>query len=375
MIFRVRLALFLAALILALGRVCAEGMQEASALVIGVLLPPEEPETNSIRQGVLLAVEETNRQPGPKVTVVFRGRTGPWGADATEAAQLVNEDGAQGLIAPPGGAASHLLLQVAGRTAVPVVTLCPDSSVSETGVPWMVRIPARTTDEARALFIGLASAKPNHARRWSAFVPDGRAGREAIRDLTAAATAAGCQLEKPVELGLSPLGLARAKEFIGQARPDAILLWLDPPRAAELARGLRAAGFNGTLAGPGRLGSKNFATLAGSAAEDFVVPVVAQANDDGCRQRFEGAFLKHYGRDADPTAAMAYDAATLLIGSLRTSGDEPAYRAFPLIASSRGATGMLSFDRRGNRLVALRLVAFRGGRWEERRGAKNRDQP
>lgn len=375
MIFRVRLIAFLAALILALGRVCAEGTQDASALVIGVLLPPEEPETNSIRQGVLLAAEETSQQPGPKVTVVFRGRAGPWGADATEAARLVNEDGAKGLIAPPGGAASHLLLQVAGRTAVPVVTLCPDSSVSETGVPWVVRIPARTTDEARALFTGLASAKPNHAWRWSAFVPDGRAGREATRDLTVAATAADCQLEKPIELGPQPLGPVRAKELLGRARPDAILLWLDPPRAAELARGLRAAGFNGTLAGPGRLGSKNFATLAGSAAEDFVVPMAAQANEDGCRQRFEAAFVKHYGRDADPTAAMAYDATTLLIGILRESGDEPAHQAFPLAAASRGATGRLSFDRRGNRLFALRLVAFRGGRWGERRATANRDQP
>ena len=146
-------------------------------LVIGLLVPPEEPGAASLRDGATLGVELANQSPGPHVRLVIRGRTGQWGADGVEAARMVTDDGALGLIAPPDGAATHLVLQVSGRTAVPVITLSADSSVSQTGVPWMARIVPRTVEEAKTLFTGI------HASHWVAVIPDGRAGREAARDL------------------------------------------------------------------------------------------------------------------------------------------------------------------------------------------------
>ena len=107
----------------------------ADALVIGVLLPPEEPQARSLRQGVLLANKQFKEKTGSELRVSIRGRVGQWGADAVEAARLVTDESAAGLIAPPDGAASHLVLQVSGRTAVPVVTLCAEGSVGEPVCP------------------------------------------------------------------------------------------------------------------------------------------------------------------------------------------------------------------------------------------------
>jgi len=96
----------------------AENSTESSSIVIGLLLPPEEAAAVSLRQGVLLGVELANEAAGARASVVIRGREGQWGADAVEVARMVTEDGVRGLIAPAGGAPSHLTLQVAGRTAV-----------------------------------------------------------------------------------------------------------------------------------------------------------------------------------------------------------------------------------------------------------------
>ena len=96
-------------------------------------------------------MELANQWPGPHFTLVARGRAGQWGSDGVEAAGLVTEDGVQGLIAPPDGSASHLVLQVSGRTAVPVISLCADSSVNQTGVPWMARIVPRTVERPSSL--------------------------------------------------------------------------------------------------------------------------------------------------------------------------------------------------------------------------------
>src|SRR5678816_1032392 len=167
---------------------------ESTNVVIGLLLPPEEAEAASLRDGVQLAVELANQASAHQISLVVRGRTGQWGADAVEAARMVLDDGAQGLIAPPNGAATHLALQVSGRTAVPVISLCSDSSVSLAGVPWMVRIAPTTIEEAKTLITGL-DFKTSGPKRWAAVIPDGRVGREVAGDLRQSASTAGCELK------------------------------------------------------------------------------------------------------------------------------------------------------------------------------------
>jgi ABC-type branched-subunit amino acid transport system substrate-binding protein len=327
-------------------------------LVIGLLVPPEEPGAASLRDGATLGVELANQSPGPQVRLIIRGRTGQWGADGVEAARMVTDDGALGLIAPPDGAATHLVLQVSGRTAVPVITLSADSSVSQTGVPWMARIVPRTIEEAKTLFTGI------HASHWVAVIPDERAGREAARDLNEAATNSNCSIEKIIEVNRSFTNATRLGKQILKNHPDAVLLWLDPASAGTLAKALRAAGFAGTLAGPGRLRSADFAITAGGAVEGLMVPGPILENDAATAfQHFTNAFRARFGHEPDATAAAAYDATTLLIHILRQPGGHPAHEAFPISFSLAGASGILSFDSQGNRKVNLQLFKAHDGQF------------
>jgi branched-chain amino acid transport system substrate-binding protein len=326
--------------------------------VIGLLVPPEEPAAASLRDGATLGVEKANQSAGPRFSLVIRGRTGQWGADGVEAALMVTDDGALGLIAPPDGAASHLVLQVSGRTAVPVISLCADSSVTQTGVPWMARIVPCTIEEAKALFTSIK------ARHWTAVIPDARAGREAARDLMEAATNSGVSIAEMIEANQSFTNIARLAKRILADHPDAVLLWLDPARAGILAKALRSAGFAGTLAGPGRLRSEDFATAADGGGEGLLAPApVLEKDAMAALQCFNEAFRQRFGRKPDATAAAAYDAANLLIRLLRQTGDRPAREAFPIGFSSAGASGILSFDSHGNRKVNLQLVKMHGGRF------------
>jgi len=361
-----------AAIAMMAGAMClpaAESAATNATFGIGLLVPPEESQAASLRDGATLGVELANQSPGPRVSLIIRGRTGQWGADGVEAARMVTDDGALGLIAPPDGAATHLALQVSGRMAVPVITLCGDSSVSDTGVPWMARIVPRTTEEAKTLFTGIP------ARHWTAVVPDGRAGREATRDLGKTATNSGCTLEKIIKLNPSSTNLARLGKEILATQPDAVLLWLDPAMAGKLAKALRTAGFTGTLAGPGRLRTADFAITAGDAMEGFVVSAPALELDAAAAcQRFTAAFRGRFGHEPDATATAAYDAATLLIHILRQSGGRPALEAFPINFSFTGASGILVFDSQGNRKVNHELLKAHGGRFLPA-GANNEQEP
>jgi len=60
-------------------------------------------------------------------------------------------------------------------------------------------------------------------------------------------------------------------------------------------------------------------------------------------------------------AAIAHDAAKLLFDALRRGGAEGARRAFPPAERIRGATGLLAFDKNGNRLVTLQVRRYRDG--------------
>ncbi len=359
MLFNPRLALLATALVA--GATClhaGEAVTENTNLVIGLLVPPEEPEAVSLRDGAILGLEQANQSPGPQARLIIRGRTGQWGADGVEAARMVTDDGALGLMAPPDGAATHLVLQVSGRTAVPVISLCADSSVSQTGVPWMVRMVPRTIEEAKALFAGI------HASHWTAVIPDGRAGRETARDLSEAATNGNCSIEKIIEMNRSLTNTARLCRQILANHPDAVLLWLDPAMAGKLAKALRDAGFAGTLAGPSRLRSADFAKTARDAMDGLIVSgPVLEMDATTAFQNFTNDFRARFGYEPDATAAAAYDAATLLIRILRQTGDRPAHEAFPIGFSSIGATGILAFDPQGNRKVNLELFKVQGGQF------------
>jgi ABC-type branched-subunit amino acid transport system substrate-binding protein len=329
---------------------------------IGLLLPPEEPEAASVREGVQLGIDDANESAGMRFNLIVRGRVGQWGADAVEAARMVTDDGVRGLIAPGDGGATHLALQVAGRTATPVISLCGDSSVSATGVPWMARVAPRTVEEAQALLSTAGGGKQAVPLRWTALVPDDRPGREITRDLKAAAATNHCRLEDVVEVKLPLARAASAASSILSRHPDAILVWLDPASAGALVKALRGAGFSGKLGGPGRLCSAAFTEAAGVAANGFLVPaIVCDREAEAAAAHFRTAFRERFGRKPDAKAALSYDAAGLLIHILRQVGDQPARQAFPLLSIFPGASGMLAFDSEGNRKVALRILEVENG--------------
>ena len=115
--------------------------------------------------------------------------------------------------------------------------------------------------------------------------------------------------------------MARLGKKILAKRPDAVCSGWIRRRAGTLAKALRAAGFAGAIAGPGRLRSAEFAKTAGDAMEGLVVPgLILERDAVTAFQNFAGAFRGRFGREPDATAAAAWDAATLLVHVLRQAG-------------------------------------------------------
>ena len=209
-------------------------------VTLGLVVPPTEPDADSLLRGVQLAVAEANETGDAPVGLEVRSENGQWGTVGNDAVVLVCNRHVDAIITPSDGAASHLILQVSGRTRVPVASLCSDSSVTEAGVFWAVRVVPRTDQEAKALFA--ATRRPDRSPlHWWAVVPAGRPGRAVRRDLETAARFTSTRLDRIVDGGEPKTDLASLVHMIVAAAPDGMLLWLPPSRAGTVAAALRTA--------------------------------------------------------------------------------------------------------------------------------------
>ena len=151
---------------------------------------------------------------------------------------------------------------------------------------------------------------------------------------------------------------AAVRKALSSAGPEAVLLWLPPAAAGRLARSLRTAGFKGPIAGPSRLASGAFAAEAGPFADGVVVPGIDPEAGSGS---FGSRYRRLFGTDPDPAAALAHDAVLLLVRAVRRSESSVSTASFVTGEPLRGATGLLVFDRHGDRLVQLPLWRYRSG--------------
>jgi branched-chain amino acid transport system substrate-binding protein len=332
-------------------------------VTLGLVVPPSEPDAASLVRGVQLAVADANETGEAPVGLEVRGEGGQWGTAGNDAVVLVSERHVDAIISPTDGATNHLILQVSGRTQVPVASLCSDSSVTEAGVPWAVRVVPRTDQEAETLFAA-ARRTDRSPLHWWAVVPTGRAGRAVHRDLEKAARSTATPLDKFVEGGSPKADLAPWAHSIAAAAPDGVLLWLAPSQAGSVASALRSAGYGGRLAGPSTLDAPAFVSTAGAAAAGvWATGYRADAVSRATAEHFEAQFGRRHQAKPDFIAAVAYDAARVLIETLRRADSRGGFAQFPLVLPIAGATGMLHFDRSGNRTDALQALCCREGRF------------
>ncbi len=336
---------------------------EVQELTLGLIVPPSEPDATSLLRGVQLAVAEANETGGVPVRLEFRSENGQWGTVGNDAVALVCDRHVDAIISPSDGGATHLILQVSGRTRVPLASLCSDSSVTEAGVPWAIRVVPRTDQEAEALFI--AARQPDRSPlHWWAIVSSGRAGRAVRRDLETAARVTTTQLDQIIDGGEPKTAIAFLVNTIVAGAPDGLLLWLPPSRAGTVAAALRAAGYAGCLAGPAPLDSPEFVAAAGPAATGVLVTEFrVNADLRGRAEWFERQFRQKNGAKPDFSAAAAHDATQVLVETLRRRGNAAGYRQFPLVLPTAGVTGILNFDSSGNRTDALQVLTCQRGRF------------
>ncbi|HEX8691495.1 MAG TPA: ABC transporter substrate-binding protein [Longimicrobium sp.] len=147
---------------------------------------------------------------------------------------------------------------------------------------------------------------------------------------------------------------------------DAVFLAGQVPQAGYLAAEARRLGITAAILGDDAMSSPALVQAGGAAVEGTVVPSPFHPGEPrAVVQRFSASFRRRFGAEADPGAALGYDAVMVLAAAMRRAGSaapEDVAAALRALRAHPGVTGPITFDPRGD-LAEREMVktVVRGG--------------
>jgi branched-chain amino acid transport system substrate-binding protein len=294
---------------------------------------------------------------GRRVELAVEDASGPsWGMVSDAIIRLVLKDSAIAVITSTSGTDAHLVEQVSNRIGVPVLTFSADATTTEIDIPWIFRMGASDTAEARLIAHDIYSVRKLHnVLLITQQGHDGDRGLEAMRQ---AAAEIGAPEPNNVAHDKDHPELLSAVNTVQEESPQAVVLWTDSDTTARLLPALQVAGMKALC----------YLSQNASAGIDAVSPIDrasmgiwTTAADGGTyvsHQSFASRFQETTGARPTRIAAETYDAVILTVHALRVAGPNRARVRDQLsrVQAYDGASGQITFDREGNDLTPLHLV-------------------
>lgn len=322
----------------------------------------------SLLHGAVLALEQANREGGHRgrpFELVRRTDLVQWGQTSNELARFAYEDGVWAVLSGLDSNHNHVLSRATLKAEVPIVNAgSSDPTLTEHAIPWLLRCMNDDRLNAAELLNYLVRVK--HYRRLALLRVNDRDGRVGIRELVRGARRLGHPILLEQRFTNGQQDFRTPLERIVESKPDALVLWANPPEAAHIVRQIREMKLTIPVVGFDRMAHELFLREAGDAAEGVVV--AASWNPEAPNRRsapFAKAFRSRFGEEPDAFAAHAYDGMRLIIDAVRKAGLNRArirdalfeLRAYP------GVTGAIEFDATQNDVSRPWLAEVRAGRF------------
>lgn len=318
-------------------------------------------------QGALLALEEANASGGYNgipFEMIVRDDVGPWGSSSNKALEL-NDEKVWAVLGSIDGQSTHIALRVFLKTETPFVTSgSTDPTLTETRIPWYVRVNADDRQHAYALATYVYRIK-GHERVVS-FRVNNRYGRVGIGEFNAAARRIGKPILFELRFGLGDKDFSSQLQKIKDSSADAVVLWTDSDEGALIVRQMREMGITLPVYGNDRLVEQEFLEVAGEAAEGLVVvyPFDPTSSNPGLKS-FTEKYKERFGEDPEWIAAHAYDGMNYIIDAIRHAGlnrvlirdwmtDQDTYE---------GVTGTVILDPSWNDIGPVMMAEVRDGQF------------
>lgn len=294
---------------------------------IGLLAPLDDASAEAVMgrrmlQGATLALEEANAAGGYEglpFELVIRDDVGPWGSSSNKLVELADED-VWAVLGSIDGQSTHIALRVALKLELAMVTSgSTDPTLTETRIPWYVRVNADDRQNSYALASHIFLERG--FRRVAMLRANTRYGRVGVAEFNDAAR----RLQRPLLLELryatGDRDFARQLDRIRDADAEAVVLWGDSEDMARVVRQMRARGMELPVYGPDRMLAPEFLRGVGDAGEGVIaVDLWHPDRPDPALQAFEARYRARFGSAPEAMAAHAYDGMNLILDAVREAG-------------------------------------------------------
>ncbi len=337
---------------------------------IGLLAPLEGTRDDAaglaLLRGVELAFAEANQAGGWNglpFELVTRNDALLWGSSANAIVDLTYRERVWAVIGSIDSNSTHVALRVALKCEMPIVNVgSTDPTVTETGIPWLIRC----TPDDRQTGYQLAHLlfEQRAFTRVAVMRSSDRYGRTGVKEFADGAR----RLKRPLPMEI--LFTPGEEDFRPQLRRlqeagfEALVIWSKAADAARLLRQMRALGMQQPVFGTDRMVTPQFLELAGAAAEGVTATAwMDPAARNDAWSAFRERFRARYQAEADVIAARGYDAAVLVIDGLRQAGLDRTLLRDELMQIKRrtGVAGEMRFDPTSNNLAPIYTVEINGG--------------
>ncbi len=315
-----------------------------SAIKIGLLIPQRgrrKAEGEQVQRGAERAIAEANAVArGQRFELVVRPDDGLWGAGSREIVRLVSDKQVCALLGGVSSESAHLIEQIAMKARIVYMTpWASDPTLTQIGIPWMFRCVPDDNQQAKALIQEIFIKK--HLQRVGVLIADDRSARLAADAFLRAAEKSG-----------HPIPQNRRWQVMEERSAD--ILSADNRNGFDQLQGV-------VLFAPSALEAQVTRAIQRQPQSVAVFSPCSMQHVPTCRDNtqanvFRRNFRARYGTPPSPAAAYAYDATRLLIhvaravSSAERPPDRAAVRDALLHAKFKGVTGIIRFDRKGNRV-------------------------
>lgn len=321
--------------------------------------------------GATLAIEEANQNGGfngVPFELILHNDAGLWGAAANEVVKMDDEK-VWAILGSIDGTVTHVALRVAMKLEIPMVnTGDPDPTLTETAIPWIIRVIGDDRQSGYALANHIF--KERDLSRVAVLRVNNRYGRVGSAEFRDAARRSGFPLVMEVRYTEGDTTFLPQLKRIQQADADAVVLWIDnAATAANIVKEMDLLGMNLPIFGSDRMVSEEFIEKAGNLAEGIVstYPYNPSLNNPQLIA-FNKNYVKRFNQIPDMFAAHAYDGMNILIAAIDKAGlnrvlirdlltDLKTFQGY------EGVTGKIIFDASWNDIGPIWMAEVRNGKF------------
>jgi len=333
-----------------------------------------DPEKKSME----MAVEQINQNggiDGHMLEAVIYDTEGDPSKAVMSVSKLINKDRVLAIIGPSRTPTTLAVLPMIQKAKLPLISCAAGNKIVEPVKPWVFKT-------AQSDILAVASIyqhiKAKGYKTIGVITVENAFGESGKEQLLAQAAEFGLQVVRSETFGGKDSDMTAQLTKLRKEKPDAIVCWGTNPGPAVVAKNLEQLDIDIPLYQSHGVASPKFIELAGSAAEDILLPtgkiLVADLLPDSDPQKdvltgYIDAFENQYKSSVSGFGGYAYDAMHLLAKALDgTGGDQAQIRQnFENIKGHVGVSGVFNFspsDHNGLNPDAFVMVRIQNGIWK-----------